>query len=106
MKMGTTGGLVSAYQLLDCSAQRVAAHCLSVTDAEELSFEVVSIPDPLELYKKEFLKIKVAPWHDQFAFTILAKRFLVEMLPGHVFGITREALKALDEVGISYEVVE
>lgn len=105
--MDTTGGLVSAYQLLDYSAQRVAAHCTSDTNAEGFSVEVVSIPEILvELRKKEFVKIKVAPWQDQFAFTILSKRFLVEILPGHVFGITREALKALDEVGISYEVEE
>lgn len=105
--METTGGLVSAYQLLDYSAQRVAAHCLSATNAEEFSVEVVSIPDLLvKLREKEFLKIKVAPGHDQLAFAILVKRFLVGMLPGHVFGITREALKALDETGIPYEVVE
>jgi len=104
--METTGGLVSAYQLLDYSAQRVAAHCLSATNAEEFSVEVVSIPDLLKLREKEFLKIKVAPGHDQLAFTILVKRFLVEMLPGHIFGITREALKVLNEAGIAYEVVE
>ena len=105
--MGTTDGLVSAYQLMDFSAQRIAAHNLSITNAEEILVEVVSLPYLLEeLRKKEFVKVRVAPGHDQLAFAILVKRFLVEMLPGHVFGITREALKALDEVGIPYEVVE
>ena len=105
--MGTTGGLVSAYQLLDYSAQRVATNCVSVTNAEEFSVEVVSLPDLLnKLREKEFLKIKVAHGHAQLAFTILVRRFLVEMFPDHVFGITREALKVLDEAGIPYEVVE
>lgn len=105
--MGTTDGLVSAYQLLDFSAQRIATHNLSTTNAEEILVEVVSLPYLLEeLRKKEFVKVRVAPNHDQLAFAILVKRFLVEMFPGHVFGITREALKALDETGIPYEVVE
>jgi hypothetical protein len=104
--MGTTSGLVSAYQLLDFSAQRIVAHNLSTTSAEKISVELVSLPYLLKLREKEFVKVKISPEHDQLAFAILVKRFLVEMLPGRVFGISREALKALDEVGISYEVVE
>ena len=56
--MGTTGGLVSAYQLLDYSAQTVATHCVSVTNAEVPSVEIVSVPDLLnKLREKEFLKM-------------------------------------------------
>jgi hypothetical protein len=60
--METTGGLVSAYQLLDYSAQTVAAHCVSVTNAEVPSFELVSLQDLLNILReKEFLKVKRSP---------------------------------------------
>ncbi len=104
--METTDGLVSAYQLLDFSAQRTAAHDLSTTSAGEISVELVSLPYLQELREKEFVKVRVSPEHDQLALIVLMKRFLVEMLPGRIFGISREALKALDEAGIPYEAVE
>lgn len=104
--MKTTSGLVSAYQLLDFSAQRVASHNVSATNAEEIVVEVVSVPYLQELRKKEFIKVRVAPEHDQLAFAILMKRTLLEVLPGGILGIGREALKLLDEAGIPYEVVE
>lgn len=104
--METTSGLVSAYQLLDFSAQRIAAHNVSTTNAEEIVVELVSIPYLQELREKEVIKIRVAPEHDQLAFAILMKRTALEVLPGRIFGIAREALRLLDEVGIPYEVVE
>ena len=60
--MGTTAGLVSAYQLLDYSAQTVAAHCVSVTNAEVFPVELVSREDFLKnLHEKELLKVKRVP---------------------------------------------
>jgi hypothetical protein len=104
--METTGGLVSAYQILDFSAQRTLAPNLSSTSAGAISVELVSLPYLQELRQKEFVKIRVSPEHDQLAFIILMKRFIVEVLPGRIFGISREALRALDEAGIPYEAVE
>ena len=104
--MGTTGGLVSAYQLLDFSAQRIAAHNLSTTNAEEISVELVSLLYLLELREKEFVKVRVAPEHDQLAFAILVKRTQLGVLPGRILGIARESLRLLDEAGIPYEVIE
>jgi hypothetical protein len=51
--MGTTDGLVSAYQVLDFSAQRIVAHNLSITNAEEILIELVPISFLEELRKKE-----------------------------------------------------
>ncbi len=104
--MGKTSGLVSAYQLLDFSTQRIVAHNFSNTNAEEVSVEVVSLPYLLELREKEFIKVRVPPEHDQLAFSMLVKRITVEILPDRIFAIAREGLKFLNEAGIPYEVVE
>jgi|GEM_PF-2618214 hypothetical protein len=53
--METTGGLVSAYQPLDYSAQKIAAYSLSVTNAEMISVKLISIPSLFKL-PEEFLR--------------------------------------------------
>jgi len=55
--METTSGLVSAYQPLDYSAQKIAAYSLSVTNAETVSAKLVPIPDIFKL-PEEFLKVR------------------------------------------------
>ena len=51
--MGTTDGLVSAYQVLDFSDQKIASHNLSVTNAEVISVELVPASYPEKLREKE-----------------------------------------------------
>jgi hypothetical protein len=51
--MGTTDGLVSAYQVLDFSDQRIASHNLSVTNAEVILVELVSTSYLEELREKQ-----------------------------------------------------
>jgi len=104
--METTSGLVSAYQLMAYSGQRIAEHNLSVTNAEVFSGTLVPLERLEELRGKELIKVRVAPEHDQLAFAILVKRTFMEVMPGRILLISREALKLLDEVGLSYEVVE
>jgi hypothetical protein len=53
--METTRGLVSAYQILDYSAQTTAAYSLSVTSAGTVPVKFVSIPDLFKL-PEELLK--------------------------------------------------
>ena len=55
--METTSGLVSAYQPLDYSAQKIAAYSLSVTNVETVFAKLVPIPDLFKL-QEEFLKVK------------------------------------------------
>jgi hypothetical protein len=104
--MDTTSGLVSAYQIVAHSGQRVAERNLSVTNAAEVSVVLVPIERLEELRGKEILKIRVAPEHDQLAFTILVKKTIMTVLPGRILSISRESLKLLDEAGVNYEVVE
>lgn len=51
--MGTTDGLVSAYQVLDFSDQRIASHSLSVTNAEVILVELVPVSYLEKLREKE-----------------------------------------------------
>ncbi len=104
--MGTTGGLVSAYQVLDCSAQRILARNLATTGAEEVFVKEVSLPYMLNLREYELVHIKVPFEQDKLAFAVLMNRTQIEVLPGNILGITRESLKFLDQAGISYKVVE
>lgn len=104
--MGITSGLVSAYQLLDYSAQRVLMHNLEQTSAGEISVEVVSLPDVLKLREIEFVRAKVSPQYDRFAFALLTRRASVQLFPGSVFGLARRDLRILEEAGIPYELVE
>jgi hypothetical protein len=53
--METTSGLASAYQTLDYSAQKTVAYSLSVTNAQIVPVEFVSIPDLFKL-PEELLK--------------------------------------------------
>jgi hypothetical protein len=52
-KRSDTGGLVSAYQVLDFTAQRIEAHNLSITNAEKIPIILVPAPYPEELREKE-----------------------------------------------------
>lgn len=103
--MDTTSGLVSAYQLVATSARMTEEHNLSVTNDERLSVTLVPLKDFDESRQQELIKIRVTPAHDQLAFAILVKRTFVEVLPGGILTISREALNFLDEAGIIYEVV-
>ena len=104
--MEQTGGLVSAYQLLDCSAQRVLAHNLAYTSAADLLVEIVSVPDMVEkLRESEIIKVRVPPLYNQVAFIILSRRVPIQVYEDSIL-VRRGDLKILDEAGISYEAVD
>ncbi len=104
--METTGGLASAYQLFDHSAQVVVAHNLANTNVGEISVEIISLPDAMKLRESEFVKVRIPSQYDRFAFALLTRRVSVQVFPESVFGLTRYDLGILEEAGIPYELVE
>lgn len=104
--MTGTSGLVSAYQVFDCSAQRVQQHNLAATGAEKVDVRLISVPEMLKLREMEFVKIRVPSEHEQIAFALLVKRTSVQVLPGPIFGVKRGDFRILQEAGVPYEVIE
>lgn len=104
--MGTTGGLVSAYQLVDYTAQVVVQHNLASTGAEAFAAEIVTLPNALKIRDMELVKVKVPPRYEHLAITILSKKVRLEVLAGSILVIMRSALRILQEAGVPYEVVE
>lgn len=104
--MATTSGLVSAYQLVDYSAQIVVRHNLASTGAEEFPVEIITLPDALRLREMELVKVKVPPQYEALAIAILSRRALLKALPDSILIIARSALRILKEAGIPYEVIE
>jgi len=103
--MAGTSGVVSAYQILDYSAERVAAHNLSSTSAYQIPVEIVSVPDMEKLQAMELVKVKVLPPYDQLAFMLLVKKVPVRVYEGSLFEVRRADLKFLEEAGIPYELL-
>lgn len=110
--MEQTGGLVSAYQLLGDSAQRVSAHNLTYTNSQEILVDnssvqrTLSIPDVETIRASEIIKVRVPPLYNQLAFMLLSKRVQIQVYEDFSFGLTRGDLRILQEAGISYEVVD
>jgi hypothetical protein len=104
--METTSGLVSAYQLVDYSAQIVVRQNLASTGAEEFVAKIVTLSDLLELREMELVKVKVPPRYEYLAITILSKKVPLGVLAGSILIMMRRALRILQEAGIPYEVTE
>jgi hypothetical protein len=103
--MATTSGLVSAYQLVDYSAQIVVRHNLASTGAVEFAAEIVTLPDALSLRDTELVKVKIPPQYKALAIAILSRRARL-VLPDSILVIARSVLRILREAGIPCEVVE
>jgi hypothetical protein len=102
--MGQTDGLVSAYQLLDYSAQRILSHNMAYTSSQEILVEIVPIPNLEKARASEIIKVRVPPLYNQLAFALLSKRVPIQVYADSSFGLARGDLRILQEAGIFYEV--